>query len=63
MVSPVVRPMLVGLLLLAMKDNFGEVTIRTSRGKARCKFPYLARQLSLFFAPVPRWSCELQSTR
>jgi hypothetical protein len=47
-------------------------TIRTSRGKARCKSPYLARELSVFFAStrtrwsrscvrVLRWSCELQS--
>jgi hypothetical protein len=46
-----------------------EGTIRTSRGKARCKSPYLACQLSMFLhwqdigwsrshIPVLRWSCE-----
>jgi hypothetical protein len=29
-----------------------EQTIVMSRGKALCKSPYLARQLSVFFAPV-----------
>jgi hypothetical protein len=29
-----------------------EGTIGTSRGKARCKSPFLARQLSVFFAPL-----------
>jgi hypothetical protein len=29
-----------------------EVTIRTSRGKACYKSPFLARQLSVFFAPT-----------
>jgi hypothetical protein len=52
----------------------GDRTIRTSRGKARCKSPFLAHQLSMFSAstrigwsrshiPVLRWSCELQSTQ
>jgi hypothetical protein len=50
MVLPRARPMSVGLLLLAMKRSFGEGTIRTSRGKAHCKSPFLAHQLSVFFA-------------
>jgi hypothetical protein len=47
-----------------------EETIRTSRGKARCKSLFLVHQLSVFFTPVRtgfsrsrvlvlRWSCEL----
>jgi hypothetical protein len=32
-----------------------EGTIRTFRGKARCKSAYLAHQLSLFFAPTRYW--------
>jgi hypothetical protein len=52
MVLPGARPTLVGLFPLAMKESFGDGTIRTSRGKARCKSPFLACQLSVFFAPT-----------
>jgi hypothetical protein len=45
------RPMLVGLLLLVINDNFGAGTIKTSSGKARYKSPFLARQLSMIFTP------------
>jgi hypothetical protein len=74
MVSPRERLTLVKMFPLAMEESFSEVTIRTSRGKACCKSPFLACQLSVFSTlartgwsrscvPVPRWSCELQSTR
>jgi hypothetical protein len=56
MVLPRARPTPVGLLPLATKESFGKGTIRMSRGKARCKSPYLA------LIPVLRWSCKLQST-
>jgi hypothetical protein len=46
------RPSPVGLFVLATKESFGEVTIGTSRGKVLCKSPFLACQLSVFFAPV-----------
>jgi hypothetical protein len=46
------RPPPVGLLPLATKESFGEGAIRISRGKACCKSPFLARQLSVFFAPA-----------
>jgi hypothetical protein len=52
MVLPGARPTLVGLLLLVMNESFGVRTIGTFRGKACYKFPYLARQLSVFFAPA-----------
>jgi hypothetical protein len=32
--------------------EFGEGNIETCRGKARCKSPYLACQLLVFFAPI-----------
>jgi glucose-6-phosphate isomerase len=50
MVSPRSRLTSVGLLLLAMKESFDEVTIGMSRGKAHYKPPFLAPQLSMFFA-------------
>jgi hypothetical protein len=43
------RPTLVGLLLLVMNESFSAGTIKMFRGKARCKSPFLARQLSMFF--------------
>jgi hypothetical protein len=43
---------LVRLSSLATKECFGEGTIRTSRGKARYNFTFLAHQLSVFFAPT-----------
>jgi hypothetical protein len=43
------KPTSVGLLLLAMNESFGVGTITSSRGKARCKYPFLACQLSVFF--------------
>jgi hypothetical protein len=52
MVLPGARPTSVGWLLLATKASFDGGTIETSRVKARCKFPFLAHQLSVFFAPV-----------
>jgi hypothetical protein len=43
--------------LLAVTVSVDDGTIGTSRGKARYKSPYLARQLSLFSAPVrTNWS-------
>jgi hypothetical protein len=50
--------------------NAVEGTIGTSKGKAHCKPPYIAHQLSVFSTPtragwtisrilVLRWSCEL----
>jgi hypothetical protein len=64
----------VRFLPLATKENFGEVTIGTCRGKARYKSYFLARQLLVFSAPVRtgwsrmrvpvlRWFCELQSAQ
>jgi hypothetical protein len=52
MVLPGARPTPVKWLPLAMNESFGEGTIRTSRGKARWKSPYLARQMSMLFAPA-----------
>jgi hypothetical protein len=52
MVLPGARPTPVGWLLLATKASFDEGTIETSRVKARYKFPFLAHQLSVFFAPT-----------
>jgi hypothetical protein len=49
MVLPKARLALVGLLPLATKESFHEGTIGTSRGKACCKSPFLAHQLSVFF--------------
>jgi hypothetical protein len=49
MVLPRARPMSVGLLPLAMKESFGEGTIRISKGKAHCKSPFLVHQLLVFF--------------
>jgi hypothetical protein len=37
------------LLPLATKESFGDVTIRTSKGKAHYKSPSLACQLLVFF--------------
>jgi hypothetical protein len=59
---------------LAATVSTDDGTIRTSRGKAHCKSPYLAHQLSVFSTsartewsrshiPVLRWSYELQSTK
>jgi predicted membrane channel-forming protein YqfA (hemolysin III family) len=50
MVLPRARLTLVVLLLFAMKENFSEGTIATSRGKACYKFLFLACQLLVFFA-------------
>jgi hypothetical protein len=55
---------------LAATASADDETIGMPRGKARCKSPFLACQLSVFFAlgrtgwlglhvPVLRWSCEL----
>jgi hypothetical protein len=74
MVSPRARPTPVGLLPLATNESFSEVTIRTSKGKACCKSPFLVRQLSIFFSltryrwsrshiPVLRWSYEQLGTQ
>jgi hypothetical protein len=49
MVLPGAGSMSVGLLSLAMNESFDDGTIRTSRGEARCKPPFLARQLSMVF--------------
>jgi hypothetical protein len=35
-----------------MKESFDEITIGMSSGKARYKSPFLARQLSVVFAPT-----------
>jgi hypothetical protein len=40
----------VRLLLLAMNETFGVGIIGMPREKACCKSPFLARQLSVFFA-------------
>jgi hypothetical protein len=52
MVLPRARQTSVGLMPMETKESFGDVTIRTSRGKARYKSPFLACQLSVFFAPT-----------
>jgi hypothetical protein len=44
--------MSVGWLPLSTEESFNERTIGTSRGKARCKSPFLACQLSVFFSPA-----------
>jgi hypothetical protein len=49
-VLPGAKPTLVELLLLVMNESFSDGAIRTPRGKACCKSPFLARQLSVFFA-------------
>jgi hypothetical protein len=49
MVSPGVRLMSVELPPSTMKECFDEVTIKTYKGKARYKSPYLTCQLSVFF--------------
>jgi hypothetical protein len=46
------RPMSVGLLSLVMNESLGDATIRMSKGKVRCKSPFLVCQLSIFFAPA-----------
>jgi hypothetical protein len=48
MVSLRARLMLVGLLPLATKENFGEVTIEMYRGKVCCKSPFLAPTVGIF---------------
>jgi hypothetical protein len=52
MVLPGARPTPVGWLPLATKESFGEGVIVASRGKVRCKSPFLVHQLFMFFAPV-----------
>jgi hypothetical protein len=52
MVLPRAMPTSFGWLPLAVKESFSEETIRTSRGKARYKSPFLMHQLSMFFAPA-----------
>jgi hypothetical protein len=73
MVSPREKPPLDRRSSPATTMSMDDGTIRTSRGKARCKSSFLACQLSVFFAParigwsrsrvlVLRWSYELQNT-
>jgi hypothetical protein len=50
MVLPGAKPTPVGLLSLVMNKSIGDGTIRTSRGKAQCKSPFLAHQVLMFFA-------------
>jgi hypothetical protein len=52
MVLPRENPPQVKRSPLAAMAITDEQTIVMSRGKALCKSPYLARQLSVFFAPV-----------
>jgi hypothetical protein len=52
MVLPRASLTLVWLLPLATKESFGKETIGTSRGKACYNSPFLAGQLSVFFAPA-----------
>jgi hypothetical protein len=51
-VSPRENLLHINRSLLAAMMIADEETIGTSREKARCKYPFLVRQLSVFFTPA-----------